>query len=123
MSTYPSAAAKNPEPKHSSESILYGVNFTPILTATGETLTGTPTATLQSLSPPANTTPALTLGSPAVNAATFVDDDGNTVAIGMGVLVRIAAGVSPTDYAIVITCATTAGNTRSVVCTVRVRDN
>ena len=122
MSSYPSAAAKNPEPKHSSESILYGVNFMPILTATGETLTGTPTATLQTITPPANTSPALTIAAPQIHVATCVDDDGNTVAVGMGVQVRVAAGVSPTDYQIAVTCATTAGNTRTVVCTVRVRD-
>lgn len=115
MSLFPGPSAKSPQVKHSAESILYGVNFTPLLLA-GELLTGAPTVT------PDQTVGNLTLASIAINTATFTDDDGNTVAISQGVQVRVAGGLSPTDYALTVTCGTNQGNTRTVVCPLRVRD-
>jgi len=98
--------------KHSTESILFGVDFTKLLAA-GEILAGTPWVTGGT---------GLTLGGPIVNTATFVNDDGATVAIGAGVQIRISGGVSPTDYVLTIGCATNQSNTRTVVCTLQVRD-
>jgi hypothetical protein len=123
-----STSASRPKVKHSTESILFGIDFTKLLQA-GETLIGLPSVTLTSLSNPAgsppvggNTSPALAIGSPVVNSTAFTNDDGGLVAIGNGVQVRLAAGVSPTDYVLTATCGTTAANTRTVVCTLQVRD-
>ncbi len=107
-----STSAAFPKVKHSTESILFGVDFTKLLAA-GESLTGTPWVTGGT---------GLTLGGPIVNTSEFVNDDGATVAIGAGVQVRISGGVSPTDYALTIGCATNQSNTRAVVCTLQVRD-
>jgi hypothetical protein len=114
MSLFPSAAAKNAQVKVSTESILFGVNFAPLLLA-GETLTGTPNVT--------SSVSGLTIAAPIVNTATFIDDDSNTVGIGQGVQVRISSGVDATDYTLKVTCGTSLGNTRCVVCTLRVRDS
>jgi hypothetical protein len=114
--------------KHSSESILFGIDFSKLLQS-GETLSGAPSVALTSyVNPPGgvpatgNTNPALVIGAPLVNTAAFVNDDGGTVAIGAGVQARLAGGVSPTDYVLTVSCPTTAGNTRAVVCTLQVRD-
>ncbi len=124
-----STSANAPKVKHSAESVLFAVDFTKLLIA-GETLTGTPTVTLTSYaSPPGstpvttgNTSPALTIGSPTVNVAPFFNDASVQVAIGAGVLIRISVGLSPTDYVLTVTCATTAGNTRTIVCLLQSRD-
>ena len=109
-----STSASAPKVKHSSESLLFGVDFTKLLAA-GETLTGTPSVALTPAGP--------TISGPAVNLQSFTNDDGATVAAGAGVQFRAAGGTSPTDYTLTVTCATTAGNTRTVVCTLQVRDN
>src|SRR5258708_282059 len=112
MSASLCTAASYPKVKHSTESILFGVDYTKLLAA-GETLTGTPWI--------AGGT-GLTLGGPVVNTLAFVNDDGATVAVGAGVQIRISGGVSPTDYPLTVGCATNQGNTRTVVCTLQVRD-
>ena len=108
-------SAARPKVKHSIESILFAVDFTMLLQA-GESLNGTPTVVMTS------PTSGLVLGSPIVNAGAFANDDGGTVAIGAGVQFRAAGGVSPTDYLLTVTCGTNQGNTRTVVCTLQVRD-
>jgi hypothetical protein len=113
MSASLSTAASFPKVKHSTESILFGVDFTKLLAA-GESLTGTPAVTGGA---------GLTLGGPIVNTSAFINDDGATVAIGAGVQVRISGGTSPTDYPLTVSCATNLGNTRTVVCTLQVRDS
>ncbi len=107
-----STAASFPKVKHSTESILFGVDFTKLL-AVAESLTGTPWATGGM---------GLTLGAPIVNAAPFLNDDGATVAIGAGVQIRISGGLSPTDYVLTVGCTTNQNNTRTIVCTLQVRD-
>ena len=107
-----STSASFPKVKHSTESILFGVDFTKLL-ATGEVLTGTPWVSGGM---------GLTLGGPIVNSSAFVNDDGAAVAIGAGVQVRISGGVSPTDYTLTVGCATNQSNSRTVVCTLQVRD-
>lgn len=99
--------------KQPGEDILYGVSFANLL-ASGETLTGTPTVTADKA--------GLTIGTPAVNAATFTDLDGNTVAIGAGVQVRISGGTDGVDYRLEVSCGTTDSNTREVDCRLNVED-
>ena len=112
MSFSLSTSASAPRVKHSTESLLFGVDFTKLMAA-GETLTGTP-----SVAAPAG----IAISGPSINAQAFTNDDGATVGSGAGVQFRAAGGVSPTDYLLTVTCATTAGNTRTVVCTLQVRD-
>src|SRR5438034_575815 len=110
-----STSAARPKVKHSSESILFAVDFSKLLQP-GESLVGNPTVVMTS---PGS---GLVLGTPLVNAAAFSNDDGGTVAIGAGVQFRAAGGASPTDYLLTATCATNQGNTRTVVCLLQVRD-
>jgi hypothetical protein len=112
MSASLSTSASAPRVKHSTESLLFGVDFTKLLAA-GETLTGTPSVTAPA---------GITISSPAVNSQAFTNDDGATVAVAAGVQFRATGGLSPTDYVLTVTCGTSAGNTRTVVCTLQVRD-
>ncbi|HEY2250892.1 MAG TPA: hypothetical protein VGH74_07510 [Planctomycetaceae bacterium] len=96
---------------HPLESILYGVDFTPLLVS-GELLTGTPTVAPVT---------GLTIGAPVVNTATFRNDAGILVAIGAGVQVRISGATDATDYTVTVSCATTTGNTRAVACPLECR--
>lgn len=100
--------------KHPSESVLYAIDFTELL-ASGETLSGTPTV--------AGSPSGLTIGTPAVNTGTVVDDEGNTIAIGKAVQVRISGGTADTDYELTVSCGTTASDTRVGVCKLYVRDS
>jgi hypothetical protein len=103
--------AKDPKCKHPSESILFGVDFTALL-AVGETLTGTPSVTGQ-----VNVSPT----GPIVNTSTFLNDAGATVAIGAGVQVRVAGGTDSIDEFLIVSCGTSAGNTRVVLCPLEIR--
>lgn len=103
--------AASPRVKHPNESILFGADFTRLL-ATGETLSAPAVA----VSPAGPTITAI-----AVNTATFVNDDGETVAIGQGVRFRVAGGTAGTDYTLTVDAATSAGNTRTIVCELQVR--
>ena len=109
-----STSASAPKVKHSSESLLFGVDFTKLMAA-GETLTGAPSVSVAPTGP--------TVSGAAVNSQSFTNDDGGTVAAGAGVQFRASGGVSPTDYTLTVTCGTSAGNTRTVVCTLQVRDS
>ena len=57
MSASLSTSASEPKVKHSSESILFGIDFTKLLQPS-ETLSGSPTVTLTSYSNPAGAPPA-----------------------------------------------------------------
>jgi hypothetical protein len=109
--------AKFDKVKHSTESILYGINFQPLLNE-GELLTGDPTVTVD---PP--TLPPLAFAPPDINVDPFKDDDKATVDVGQGVQVRLSAGLSPIDYTLTVTCDTSQGNTRTIVCLLQVRDS
>ena len=98
--------------KHPSESVFYAVDFTNIL-ASGETLSGTPTVTVSPTGP--------TIGAPTVNTGVLTDDEGNTVAIGKAVQVRVSAGTDGIDYTLTVSCATTASDTRVGTCKLYVR--
>lgn len=97
--------------QHSEESVLYNIDFTGNL-AESETLTGSPSA---SISPSTD----VTLGTPAINVATFVNNDGDTVAVGKGVTVRVSTLTAVTDYILKVKCSTTASNTYAVLCPIR----
>jgi len=112
MSASLSTSASLPKAKHSTESLLFGVDFTKLLAA-GETLTGTPSVGASGIA----------VSGAAINAQAFANDDGATVAVGAGVQFRAGGGTSPTDYILTVTCGTSAGNTRTVVCTLQVRDS
>ena len=109
-----SVQATSARTKHPSESIAYAIDFTSLL-STGETLTGTPTVS--------GSPTGLTIGTPAVNTATIIDDEGNTVAIGKAVQVRISGGTDSIDYSLTISCSTTASDTRVGVCKLYVRSS
>lgn len=111
-----------PKVMHTGESLLVGFDFTPLLRkdpttrAVAETLTGTPTVT--------DASGVLTIGTPAVNAAAYLGDEGQTVAIGCAVQVRISgAGVSGTDYTLTVSCGTTDSNTRKETFSLQYRDS
>ncbi len=117
-----STAASKPKVKTTGESILFGFDFTPLLTGS-ETLTGTPTVTCTATSETGGATTDLTVsGSPIVNIATFTNDEGGTVAIGAGIQCRISAGHATYDYTIKVSCGTSLANTREMYCTLQVRN-
>ena len=98
--------------KHPSESVLFGVDFGPLLAA-GETLSGVTV----SASPA-----GLTIGSPAVQSSAFVDEyTGATVAANEGAKVRISGGTADVDYVLTVTGSTSGSNTRVFVATLQVR--
>jgi len=85
------------------------VNFTDHLDS-GELLTGTPTVVEV-------TTSDLTLGSKAVNTATYVESQsGDTVAIGAAVQFSVSGGTAANSpYKIRVTCSTDATPARTFV--------
>ena len=99
--------------KGSGESILYGFDFGPLL-ASGETLSSVSIAAVS----------GLTIGSATVQTSSFTDEfDGSTIAANEGCKARISGGTALSDYTIVLTAATSASNTRVLVCTLQVRDS
>lgn len=105
--------AAEPVAKHPDETLILGVDFTLFGLASSELLTGTPTIT-----PPSG----LSTSSPSVNAATFTNRKGGTVAIGKGVIFTCTSGTAGTDYNVEVSCDTTGGQTLVGVCPVWVRD-
>jgi len=63
----------------------------------------------------------LTLGTPAVNGAAVLDDDGVTLAAGTAVLVAISGGTAGRDYLVKVNGTTTAGDVLAVWGTIAVR--
>ena len=100
--------------KASTESILFGFDFGPLLNA-GETL-----STISVSGSPSG----LTIGTPAVKATSWVDElTGETIAANEGAQCRISGGTSGTDYTLTATATTSDSNTRVIVCTLQVRDS
>lgn len=113
MSPSLSVRASRPKIKHPGESILFAVDFSKLLAA-GESLTA--------VGSPALSPAGIAIGSPAVNASAFENDDGGTVAIGRAAQFRVSGGVAGTDHTLTVTVTTSAGNTRVAVCLLQVRD-
>lgn len=107
--------------KQPGESIVYAVDFTPLLRkdASGvltETLSGTPTVTF--------TPVGLTIASEAVNSAAIVKQDGSgdEIAIGAAVQFRVSGGTDQVKYTGEVSCGTTLSNTREVDVQLQVKD-
>ena len=109
-----SVAATKVLVKASTESILFGFDFGPLLN-TGETLstitvTGSPSG--------------LTIGTPTVKATSWVDYlTGETIAANEGAQCRISGGTAGSDYTLTATATTSDSNTRVIVCMLQVRDS
>jgi hypothetical protein len=100
--------------KHPSESVLFGLDFGPLL-ATGETLSSVTISASPS---------GLTIGSPSVQTSAFVDEfTGATVAANEGAKVRISGGTAGSDYVLTVAATTSGSNTRIFVATLQVRDS
>ncbi len=95
--------------KLASEVLNAGLDFTERL-VTGETLSGTPTVSASS---------ALTLSSKVVNSTTMTIN-GEGVAVGKAVQFVVAAGAAGTEYEIIVSCVSTAGQTVSEIVGLRV---
>lgn len=94
------------------ETRLVRVNFADNLQS-GVTLTGTPTVVEV-------TTTDLTLGSKSLNAATYTDDDGTTVAISNAVTFTVAGGTAANSpYSILVTTATNSTPAETLKCLVK----
>lgn len=67
---------------------------------------------------------AITVGSPAINAATITKDDGDTIAIGKAIQVRLTdvSGTVGEQYDVKFWFTTSAGNRESVYVTLLVVD-
>lgn len=104
--------SKEVRAQHSEDSVLYSFDFTPIL-GESESLTGqTPTA---SISP----STGVTVGTPTVTTSTFTNGDGETVAVGKGVSVRVSGLTATTEYVLKVKCATSASNTFTMLNRIR----
>ena len=100
--------------KHPSESVLFGLDFGPLL-ATGETLSSVTISASPS---------GLTIGSPSVQTSAFVDEfTGATVAANEGAKVRISGGTAGSDYVLTVAATTSGSNTRVFVATLQVRSS
>lgn len=85
------------------------INYTDWLDGS-ELLTGTPTVT-------ESTTTVFTLSNKQVNTATYIENNGDTVAIGKAVQFQLVATSTPAaaaTYTFVITVSTDAANPRTV---------
>lgn len=93
-----------------SESRLFTCDFTDLL-ASGETISGV-SGTSGGVTLGVSADAAITVGTPAVNTDTIADDNGDTIAIGKAIQVRLSAsaGVVGTPYDVLFTCATSANN-------------
>lgn len=93
------------------ETRLVRVNFADNMQS-GVTLTGTPTVIEV-------TTTDLTLGSKALNAATYTDDDGSTVAVSHAVEFTVAGGTTAhSPYSILVTASTNSTPAETLKCLV-----
>lgn len=84
------------------ESILFGFDFSRWLPS-GVTLSSVTSVTASPTGP--------TIASAAVNAATFVNGKGGTVAIGKGAQCRVSGCTSGTDYVLTAKVVDSASNT------------
>ena len=84
-------------PQYRTESYVRGMDFTPLLVLSGDTLTGTPTVTtvcINGLDP----NPTILSGAPSLSTN------------NMQILQRVTGGVSGAEYLISFSCGTAQGN-------------
>ena len=103
-----------------SESRLFTCDFTDLL-AIGETINAV-SGTNGGVTLGVSAAAAITVGTQAVNVSTVTDDEGDTIAVGKCVQVRLSAasGVVGTVYDITFTVATTDSNRLQEVCKLQV---
>jgi hypothetical protein len=119
-----SNSAANVISKTPGESIYYGWDFTKRLAESGETISSVTSVTCTAASGTGAVVGDLTIGSAAVNSGgTFPNDAGATVATSKGVQARISGGIDGATYTVRCRVATSAGNTRDLLCTLQVRDS
>lgn len=85
------------DPQYSTEDLVRGMDFTPILAISGDTLSGTPTVTtvcINGLDP----NPTILSGAPSLSTN------------NMQILQRVTGGVSGAEYLISFSCGTAQGN-------------
>lgn len=83
--------------------------------ATGETLSGSPTA---SASPS-----GLTVDNVSVESSAFTTEEGESIPANEAVKFRVSGGTADTDYLVLVKCGTTiAGELLAMQCRVQVRD-
>lgn len=94
--------ALRPLTKLAAEALPIAVDFTSLL-ASSETLSGTPTITVDPV--------GLTAGSPAVLATAYQPlANGDAIAIGKGISCQLSGGTSGSRYTLTVTCGTTVTN-------------
>jgi hypothetical protein len=116
----PLAAA--PKRKHPDAEIFVGFDFTRHFLRADELLTGTPAIAAVNLEDAGDTT--LDFDDIAVNAAEFVNDTGETVAVGKGVVCSCTGGTAGEDYEVTCTVETDGDPPQTIpgVVTIEVRE-
>jgi hypothetical protein len=87
------------DPQYVAENLPRGMDFTPRLSITGDTLTGTPVVTVSVMAGSDPNPSAIRVGSPTLSSN------------NMQVIQRVSGGVSGTAYILSFQCATEQGNT------------
>ena len=85
-------------PQYTTESLVRGIDFSLILSATGDTLTGTPTVKVSVLYGLDMKPSAIAAGNPIISSDS------------MQILQRFKGGVAQTTYLVSFICGTTQGN-------------
>lgn len=78
----------------------------------GETLTGTPVVTIHEKTAAevwSDVTVDFTIGNPRVNTGALTTEDGETIAIGHGVVFDLTASEDPGKYEVRVSCAASDG--------------
>lgn len=86
-------------PQYTTESLTRGIDFTPQLSLTGDTFTGTPTVTVSVLSGIDPTPQNILVGTPSLSANS------------MQIIQRISRGVAGVAYLLSFRCGTAQNNT------------
>ena len=86
------------DPQYVSENLPRGMDFTPRLSITGDTLTGTPTVSVSVMAGSDPNPSAILVGSPTLSSN------------NMQVIQRVSGGVPGTAYILSFQCGTAQGN-------------
>ncbi|MGE4190745.1 MAG: hypothetical protein AB7G12_12715 [Thermoanaerobaculia bacterium] len=108
------------------EELDYGVDFTPVL-RTGETIASI-TSITSTPAEDAELEGRLVIDdgdehvAPAINSATFLNDEGTTVALSKGVIFWVLGGIDGVVYRINVRVVTSLGRKWKAVCILRIDD-